>query len=78
MPGEQKTPLLYQNIAEELSYKALPSEWTMINLSTFSSDISLFDYQQEAIKNATKLLYYYFCSLQKFQEGEDSRLQFLR
>lgn len=71
MPGEQKTPLLYQNIAEELSYEALPSEWTRIDLSTFSSDISLFDYQQEAIENATKLLYYYFCSLQKFQKGED-------
>lgn len=71
MPKEQKTPLLYQDIVDELSYESLPSEWLRINLSSFSDNISLFDYQQEAVKNAIKLLYYYFNSLQKLQKGED-------
>jgi len=71
MPKEQKAPLLYQDIVEEISYESLPSEWLRINLSSFSDNISLFDYQQEAVKNAIKLLYYYFNSLQKFQKGED-------
>lgn len=70
MPQEQKIPLLYQDIVEELSYESLPSEWLRTNLSSFSDNISLFDYQQEAVKNAIKLLYYYFNSLQKFQKGE--------
>ena len=71
MPKEQKIPLLYQDIVEEISYESLPSEWLSINLSSFSDNISLFDYQQEAVKNAIKLLYYYFNSLQKFQKGEN-------
>ena len=71
MPNSQKAPLLYQDIVEEISYESLPSEWLGINLSFFSDNISLFDYQQEAVKNAIKLLYYYFNSLQKFQKGEN-------
>ncbi len=72
MPNPQKIPLLYQDIVEEISYESLPSEWLRISLSSFSDNISLFDYQQEAVKNAIKLLYYYFNSLQKFQKGEDN------
>jgi len=78
MPNSQKAPLLYQNIAEEMSYESLPSEWLRINLSSFSDNISLFDYQQEAVKNAIKLLYYYFNSLQKFEKGEDELINIER
>ncbi len=67
---EKQNPLLYQKIAEEMSYESLPSEWTNLNLDTFSENISLFDYQQDALKSAIKLLYYYFESLEKFQNGE--------
>ena len=70
MPNSQKVPLIYQDLAEEISFDSLPSEWINMELPSFSDNISLFDYQQEAIKNAIKLLYYYFNSLQKFQKGE--------
>ncbi len=66
----EKIPLLYQNIAEEIPYESLPAEWLRINLSSFSDSISLFDYQQEAVKNAAKILHYYFASLQKYEKNE--------
>ncbi|CEG12110.1 Type III restriction protein res subunit [groundwater metagenome] len=68
---EKQNPLLYQKIAEQISYESLPSEWTNLNLDTFSENIYLFDYQQDALKNAIKILHYYFESLEKFQNEEN-------
>ena len=65
-----KTPILYEKIAEEVEYDILPSTWTKTNLKKFSDDISLFDYQQDAIRNAIKLLYHYFDTVIKYQVSE--------
>jgi len=54
MTKEKEVPLLYQDIIEEISYESLPSEWLKINFSAFSNNISLFDYQQEAVNNAIR------------------------
>jgi len=71
---EKQIPLLYQDSVKEISYEKLSYNWTNnINLDTFSEDISLFDYQQDALKSAIKFLYYYFESLQKFKDREDER-----
>ncbi|MEM0230594.1 MAG: DEAD/DEAH box helicase family protein [Candidatus Woesearchaeota archaeon] len=63
-------PLIYEKIAEEINFESLPSEWIKTNLTNFSDKIDLYDYQQEALKNAINLLYYYFESLQKYRSTE--------
>ena len=77
MTEEQQTPLLYQDMVEEIHYESLALDWIRTNISSFSDTVSLFDYQQDAIKNAVKLLYYYFESLQKYQiiENESTNIE---
>jgi len=67
----EKVPLIYQDLVEEITYESLPSSWIDYNLSSFSDKITLFDYQQDALKSAIKLLHYYFESLQKYDTKED-------
>jgi hypothetical protein len=71
-------PLIYLDSVEEVSFDSLPVEWSRINLNKFSKDINLFDYQQDAIKNAIKLLHYYYESLRKYDEKEDEKLNIER
>jgi hypothetical protein len=40
--------------------KTVPDEWYAIDLSTFSSKKKLFDYQESALRNAIKGLYYFY------------------
>ncbi|MEM4367310.1 MAG: DEAD/DEAH box helicase family protein, partial [Candidatus Anstonellales archaeon] len=70
MSNSNKIPLIYEEIAEEINFESLPSEWIKTNLIKFSDKIDLYDYQQEALKKAIKLLYYYFESLQKYENNE--------
>ncbi|MEM2121153.1 MAG: DEAD/DEAH box helicase family protein [Candidatus Woesearchaeota archaeon] len=63
-------PLIYEEIAEEINFESLPLQWIKTNLTKFSDKIDLYDYQQEALKNAIKFLYYYFESLQKYRITE--------
>ena len=67
----EKVPLIYQDLVEEVTYESLPSSWIDHNLSSFSGKITLFDYQQEALKSAIKFLHYYFESLQKYLTKEN-------
>jgi len=66
----EKVPLIYQDLVEEITYESLPSSWIEHNLSSFSDRITLFDYQQDALKSAIKFLHYYFESLQKYSPEE--------
>jgi hypothetical protein len=43
--------------------------WYAIDLSTFSSKKKLFDYQQSALRNAIKGLYYFYWQVRRKQEG---------
>ena len=67
----EEVPLIYQDLVEEVTYESLPSSWIDHNLSSFSDKITLFDYQQEALKSAIKFLHYYFESLQKYLPKEN-------
>jgi len=40
--------------------ETVPDEWYAIDLSTFSSKKKLFDYQESALRNAIKGLYYFY------------------
>ena len=72
MVSENKVPLIYQDITEEMSYDSLPAEWLHTNFAIFSDTKSLFDYQRNALKNGLKLLHYYFENLQNFDASEES------
>jgi len=76
--NNKKVPLIYQGIADEIEFNTIPKEWQKTNLNTFSKEITLFDYQQDALKNALKLLHYYFNSLQKYDEKDDELLNIER
>lgn len=58
------TPLVYQEIAEDISYSTLSDAWQRINLDVFSNEISLYDYQRDALKNCLTFLHYYFLNTQ--------------
>ena len=73
MAKDNKIPLIYQDLVEEMSFDTLPSEWINLNLKSFSENISLFDYQQDAVKNALLTLYNYFESLLKYDTSEDEK-----
>ena len=73
MTNDTKIPLIYRDLVGELSFDTLPSEWININLISFSNSISLFDYQQSAIKNALLMLYTYYESLLKYNSAEDEK-----
>jgi len=52
-------PILHLKTRLEL-LETVPDEWYAIDLSTFSSKKKLFDYQESALRNAIKGLYYFY------------------
>jgi type III restriction enzyme len=68
--ARDQVPLIYEEIAEDINFDSLPAEWIKTNLSSFSDKITLFDYQQESLRNSIKILYFYFENLQKFMKTE--------
>ncbi|XRP97452.1 DEAD/DEAH box helicase family protein [Methanocaldococcus sp. 16A] len=52
-------PIL-QSMVEDINFDDLPSTWNMLDTVRFSKTKKLWDFQQEALKNAIKVLYLYF------------------
>ena len=52
-------PIL-QSIVEDINFYDLPSNWNILDTVSFSRDKKLWDFQQEALKNAIKVLYLYY------------------
>jgi len=59
-----------QDIIEDLRFDDLPSNWNSFDLESFSKNKILWDYQQEAVKNAVKVLWRYFEDFVDYQENE--------
>ncbi len=59
-----------QDIIEDLRFDDLPSNWNSFDLESFSKNKILWDYQQEAVKNAIKVLWRYFEDFVDYQENE--------
>jgi type III restriction enzyme len=58
---EEKTTRPNLHLKKRLELlETVPDEWYAIDLSTFSSKKKLFDYQQSALRNAIKGLYYFY------------------
>ncbi|MCR4418105.1 MAG: DEAD/DEAH box helicase family protein [Ignavibacteria bacterium] len=55
--------LYLQNIVESIVWENLPAEWINLDLAKFSQNKTLFDYQQQSLKNAIKALYKYYNDL---------------
>ncbi|HQG58713.1 MAG TPA: DEAD/DEAH box helicase family protein, partial [bacterium] len=52
--------LYLQNIIEDISFENLPVKWQGFDFSRFSKDKTLFDFQQDALKNALRGLWLFF------------------
>lgn len=62
--------LSLQDIIEDLPFDSLPANWTAFNLSSFSRQKQLWDYQQCALKNAIKTLWKYYEDFIDYQPKE--------
>jgi len=54
------TKLHLQNIIEDISFENLPITWQGFDFARFSKDKTLFDFQQNALKNALRGLWLFF------------------
>jgi len=52
--------LYLQNIVEDISFENLPIKWQGFDFARFSKDKTLFDFQQDALKNALRGLWLFF------------------
>jgi superfamily II DNA or RNA helicase len=52
--------LYLQDIIDDIYFETLPAKWQGFDFSRFSKDKTLFDFQQDALRNALKSLWLYF------------------
>ncbi len=52
--------LYLQNIVDDIPFETLPAKWQGFDLSRFSKDKTLFDFQKQGLQNALKGLWLYF------------------
>jgi len=62
--------IFLQDMIENLRFEDLPPTWNTFDLESFSKDKRLWDYQQNALKNAIKALWKYFEDFADYQEKE--------
>jgi DNA-binding transcriptional regulator GbsR (MarR family) len=63
-----------QRMVEDIPDDGLPEAWSNFDLSYFSHEKTLFDYQQQALKNALKALWKYYGDFDDYQIGEDEQV----
>lgn len=63
--------IFLQDMIEDLRFEDLPPAWNTFDLESFSKDKRLWDYQQNALKNAIKVLWKYFEDFADYQEKEN-------
>ena len=62
--------LILKNIAENIPFESLPAIWQDFDFKSFSKEKTLYDFQQDALKNALKILWRYYDEKIDFQEKE--------
>lgn len=62
--------LILQNLAENISFDSLPAFWQSFDLTRFSNEKTLYDFQQDALKNALKILWKYYEDIADYHENE--------
>jgi len=66
----RRMTIFLQHMIEELKYEDLPSSWNTFDLTTFSTSKNLWDYQEEALQNAIKVLWKYYEGFVDYQVNE--------
>lgn len=51
---------ILQDSIQSLSFEDLPANWNTFDIKSFSTNKSLYDYQQKAVENAVKVLWQYY------------------
>ena len=59
-----------QHMVEDIPDSSLPQAWVDHDLAFFSSAKRLYDYQQQAMRNALKALWKYYEHFGDYQQGE--------
>lgn len=62
-----------QRMAEEIPEDSLPATWADFDLASFSSEKTLWDYQQQALLNALKALWKYYENFGDYRPGEEGQ-----
>ncbi len=62
--------LILQNIAKEINFNTLPATWQDFDLVKFSKEKTLYNFQQDALKNALVILWKYYNNILDFNEKE--------
>lgn len=64
------TRVFLQDMVDDIQFDALPVNWTSFDVVTFSTKKRLWDYQQEAVESAIKVLWKYYDDFVDYQAGE--------
>jgi len=64
------TRILLQDMVRSPRFEDLPANWNSFDLESFSKTKKLWDYQQDAVKNAVKVLWKYYEDFVDYQEKE--------
>ncbi|MEO0114451.1 MAG: DEAD/DEAH box helicase family protein [candidate division WOR-3 bacterium] len=70
--------IFLQDIIEDFRFEELPANWNSFDLEGFSKKKRLWDYQQEAVKNAIKILWKYFEDFADYQKDEKLEINQIR
>lgn len=65
---------LLQDMINDIRFEDLPANWNSFNLKSFSETKKLWDYQEEAVENALKVLWKYYEDFVDYQENENLEL----
>ena len=71
MSNNEKTKIYLQGMIKEIKFEDLPYLWNNFDITSFSKQKKLWDYQKEAIEKAIKVLWKYYEEFKNYQEGED-------
>ncbi|WP_038055071.1 DEAD/DEAH box helicase family protein [Thermodesulfobacterium hydrogeniphilum] len=66
-----KTKIYLQEMIEDLRFENLSPNWISFDFKTFSKTKTLWDYQENALKNAIKVLWKYYEDFADYQKYED-------
>jgi len=66
--------LILKNIIDEISFESLPANWQSFDLKRFSKEKQLWDFQEEALKQAIKILWRYYEEKIDYQEKEKQEI----
>ena len=67
-----------EEIVNNVEYDTLPADWQFSNIKNFSRNKQLFDFQQDALKNAIKALYKFYKSEDEVISKNENELQQIR